>query len=231
MEALTLSKVVGLAVVDAVNPCALAVLALMLMAIMSYARDKRRVLLSGLSFTLAIFIGYMIYGIILIKLFHLVQMITSIRLTLYKILGALAFFLGLLQLKDTIWYKPGGFMTEMPMAWRPKAKKIISQATGPKSAFFVGIFVTLFLLPCTMGPYIVMTGIASLYDFLKVLPWLLLYNAIFVAPMVIITLLVYAGLSSVGDVKKWRDKNIRILHFIEAAILLGIGLAMFMGWV
>ena len=228
---ITLSKVVGLAAVDAVNPCALAVLALMLMAIMSYSKSRKKILLSGLSFTLAIFVGYMIYGVLLVKVFQIVQIITSIRLILYKILGGIAIILGLLQLKDSIKYKPGGFMTEMPISWRPKAKKLISNATGPKSSFFVGIFVTLFLLPCTMGPYLIMAGIMSFFELLKVFPWLILYNIIFVLPMIIITLLVYAGLSNIKDIKKWRDKKIRLLHFIESFILLGIGLGMFMGWV
>ncbi len=231
MEVLTLSKVIGLATVDAINPCALAVLALMLMAILSYSKNRKRVLLSGLSFSLAIFIGYIIYGVLLVKIFQLMQVITTIRLTLYKILGLFAILLGALQLKDSMNYKPGGFMTEMPMSWRPKAKKLIENATGPASSFFVGIFVTLFLLPCTMGPYLIMTGIISMYQLVKVLPWLILYNVIFISPMILITLLVYAGLSNVKDVKKWRDKKIRVIHFIESFILLGIGFAMFMGWV
>ncbi len=230
METLTLSKVIALASVDAVNPCALAVLALMLMAIMGTSKSRKRVLASGLSFSLAVFVGYLFYGVILVKLFSVVQAITSIRLTLYKILGAFALILGALQLKDTVWYRPGGVLTEMPMSWRPKAKMIISHATGPKSAFLVGLFVTIFLLPCTMGPYLIMAGIASFYTFLKALLWLLLYNAIFITPMIAITILVYIGLR-VADVKKWRDENIRTLHFIESVILIALGFAMVVGLV
>ncbi len=230
METLMLSKVVSLAIVDAINPCALAVLALMLMAIMSLNKDRKKVLFSGLSFSFAVFIGYILYGLILVKFFSLIQAITSARVVLYKILGWAALLIGILQLKDSIWYKPGGIATEMPLKWRPKAKKLISKATGPKSAFFVGIFVTVFLLPCTMGPYVVMAGAVSFYKFMEAIAWLLLYNAIFISPMVAITLIVYLGLKNIKDIKKWRDEKIRLIHFVESAILILIGAGMIFGF-
>ena len=102
---LTLAKVISLAVVDAINPCALAVLAMMLIAIITYnPKNKMNVILSGLAFSTSVFIMYMIYGIFIIKSFQLVQDITSIRLWLYKILGGAAVLLGALQIKDFICY-------------------------------------------------------------------------------------------------------------------------------
>jgi cytochrome c biogenesis protein CcdA len=43
---------------------------------------------------------------------------------------------------------------EVPLAWRPAMHKIIKKATSPIGAFIVGFVVSLFLLPCTSGPYI-----------------------------------------------------------------------------
>ena len=43
-----------------------------------------------------------------------------------------------------------------------------------------GIFVTVFLLPCTIGPYIIAAGLLSKIGFLSALPWLLYYNLLFV---------------------------------------------------
>lgn len=227
---LTLAKILGLAAVDAINPCALAVLTLMLIAILTYnPKNKRNVLLAGLAFTASVFIIYLFYGLVIIKFFQLVQVLTSIRLLLYKILGIAAIVLGLLNIKDFIRYKPGGFLTEMPLSWRPKAKKLISRITSPAGAFVLGAFVTIFLLPCTIGPYVIAGGILSVLDLLGTIPWLLVYNAVFVSPMIAITLIVYAGVAKVEDVSDWKTRNIRYIHVVAGIIMLLLGLGMSFG--
>jgi len=114
-----------LATVDAINPCALAVLTLILLAVLTYSPKKKKdVLLAGLLFSLAVFIMYLFYGLIIIKSFQLIQALTSIRILLYKILGGTAIIIGILNIKDFIKYKPGGFLTEMPLWLRPKMQKL-----------------------------------------------------------------------------------------------------------
>ena len=231
LEELTVVKIISLASVDAVNPCALAVLTLMLIAILTYnPKNRRNILLSGIAFTLSVFVMYLFYGLVIIRFFQLIQAITSIRLVLYAILGGVAIILGLLNLKDFFWYKPGGMMTEMPMRMRPKLKKIISGITSPKGAFLVGAFVTVFLLPCTIGPYVIAGGILSALEILQTVPWLIIYNIIFVLPMLFITLFVYFGTTKVEDVSGWKDRNIRYLHGIAGSIIILLGIGMIMGW-
>ncbi len=232
VEKLTMAKLISLAAVDAINPCALAVLTLMLIAILSYnPRKKRNILLAGLAFTFSVFIMYLFYGLVIIKFFQIVQALTAIRIWLYKILGVGAMILGVLNIKDFIKYRPGGICTEMPLKMRPKVQKIISGITSPKGAFCVGIFVTLFLLPCTIGPYIIAGGILSALELIKTIPPLLLYNLIFVLPMLIITIAVYSGFAKIEDVSGWKEKNIRTLHLIAGIIMFALGLAMTAGWV
>jgi hypothetical protein len=232
MEEVSLAKVVSLALVDAVNPCEFAVLTMMLVSIIAYNPNKKaNIIWAGLSFSAAVFIMYLFYGLFIIKSFQLVQGITAVRPILYKALGGVAILLGFFQIKDFFAYKVGSFATEMPVSWRPKVKGIISKVTSPAGAFGVGIFVTLFLLPCTIGPYIILGGMLSFMEILKTLPMLLLYNAIFISPMLLITLVVYLGLSRVEDVQNWKDKNIRILHLIAGLIILGLGVAMIAEWI
>jgi len=70
-----------------------------------------------------------------------------------------------------------------------------------------------FLLPCTVGPYVICGGILCSLSLLKAFPWLLLYNLIFIIPMLIITGLVYAGIAKVEDVSGWKDKKYKIFAF------------------
>lgn len=229
-QKVTLWKVISLALVDAVNPCALAVLTMILLSIITYNPNKKKTILySGLAFVAAVIIMYLIYGIVIIKFFQLIQAITSVRLILYKVLGVVAIGLGLLQIKDFITYKAGSFATEMPLSLRPKVKKLISRVTSPKGAFIVGLFVTLFLLPCTIGPYVIMGGILSAFAILKTLPLLLFYNLIFVLPMLVITIVVYFGVGKIDDVSAWKDKNTKILHLVAGIIIFLLGIAMLFG--
>ena len=232
MDHISIGKVVALAIADAVNPCAFAVLTMILVSIIAYNPNKKaNIVWEGLAFALPVFVMYMIYGIFIIKSFQMVDAITSVRPILYKVLGVLALLLGGLQIKDYFIYKEGTLATEMPMSWRPNVKKLISKITSPLGAFGVGIFVTLFLLPCTIGPYIILGGMLSVMEIVKTLPLLILYNLIFISPIFIITGVVYFGMSKVEDIQNWKDKHIRIMHLIAGLIIGGIGVAMIGGWV
>lgn len=216
-------KIISLAIVDAINPCALAVLSLILIAILTYQPTKRKnVLLAGLAFVLAIFILYLLYGLVIIKAFQLIQTLTFAKLWFYKILGIGALILGGFKLRD--FFRPKTVCTISP-----KVDKVISKITGPRGAFLAGVFVTIFLLPCTIGPYIICGGILCPLGMLKAFPWLLLYNLIFILPMVAVVLIIYLSLSRIEDISSWQARNIKYLHLISGLIILVLGIAIVLG--
>ncbi len=222
---LTLAKVLSLAAIDAINPCALAVLVLMLIAILSYnPGKKKKLLLAGLAFVVSVFVMYLIYGLVIIKSFQLIQALTSIRIWLYKILGLVAVVLGVLKLRDFVCAKSVCKMN-------PRVNKIVSKITSPRGAFLVGAFVTIFLLPCTIGPYIICGGILSAKYLLEALPYLLAYNLVFILPMLAVVLIIYLGLSKVEDISAWQAKHMKYLDLVAGLIILLLGIAMILGWV
>ena len=230
-NAIPLGKVLSLAVANAVNPCAFAVLGMMLVSIVAYNPDKKsNVAWAGLAFSAAVFVMYLVYGLVIIKSFALMQYVTGVRPFLYKGLAIIAVLLGVLQLKDAAFYKPGGISTEMPVRWRPSLQRIIGRVTSPVGAFGIGLFVTVFLLPCTIGPYIIMGGMLSIVDMMQAMPTLLLYNLVFISPMLAITLVVYVGLGTAGDVLAWKDQSIRVLHLVAGLVMLVVGVAMWGEW-
>ncbi len=223
-------KTIMLGLADSVNPCAISVLALMLIAIVTYnPGDRKQILFAGLSFVLAVIIMYLLYGYLIITAFQFVQSIASIKLYIYKALGVGAILLGILELKDYFKYKPGSIGTEMPLFLRPKVNEIISKVTSPAGAFGMGLFVTLFLLPCTIGPYIILGGMLADGGFVASIPMLLLYNLVFVSPMIIVTILVYIGSKKAEDVKDWKERNVRKMHLVAGALMLLIGTLMVLG--
>ena len=225
-------RITTLALADSVNPCAIAVLTMVLMAILIQNPEKRkRVLCGGLAFVASIYIGYLFYGVVIIQLFKgFAELLRENSVYIYNGLGILAMVMGALNIKDFFMYKKGGIATEMPIFLRPKVKKIIQKITSPLGAFIIGFLVTLFLLPCTIGPYIIASGLLSDLGTLGALPWLLYYNLLFILPMLIIVGLVYYGFTKVQDVSGWKERNIKKLHLIAGILLFAVGFALLMGW-
>ena len=225
MTILTIPSVIFLALGDSINPCELAILVLALIAILTqYPKEKEKALKAGLLFTAAVFLMYMIYGVFLIYMFSLVTQIKIASLILYKVFGVIGIFLGISNIVD--FFKQGKGTIKQG---KNSVNKILSKITSLKGAFIVGIICALFLTPCTIGPYVIASGILHPLGFLNSLPWLLLYNIIFILPLIIITLAAYYGFITVDKIYGWREKNIKILHLIAGIILITIGILLLIG--
>lgn len=221
-KALTIPAVVSAAAVDAINPCAFAVLIILLTTILA-SGTKRRTLFAGIAFTASIYISYFLMGI---GLYSAIQAAGLTR-TFYSIVAVLAIMVGLFNLKDYLWYGKW-FVMEVPMSWRPKMKSLIKGVTSVPGAFLIGFVVSLFLLPCTSGPYIVILGLlAETATKNTAFLLLLLYNFIFVLPMLLITFAVYFGFTTTEQAEAWRTKKLKVLHLIAGIIILLLGVGMF----
>jgi cytochrome c biogenesis protein CcdA len=226
-------KITSLAFADSVNPCVFAVLGMMLFTILiQNPSDRKKILFSGLSFVGAVYVGYLVYGLVIIQFFKFfAEFLRENSIYIFNGLAIFAMILGALNIKDAIFYRAGGFGTEMPLFMRPKVKKVIGRVTNPKNAFLIGFLVTLFLLPCTIGPYIVASGLLSELGLWPAFFWLMYYNLIFILPMIFITVIIYYSFVKIGDVTGWKDRNIRILHLIAGILLFLVGLALLLGWI
>lgn len=231
-EEINFIRITILALADSVNPCAIAVLTMILMTILIQNPEKRkRVLLGGIAFVTAVFTGYLFYGAVIVQFFQtFAELLRENSTYIYNGLAILAMILGALNIKDFFYYKKGGIATEMPIWMRPKVKRIIDKITSPLGAFIIGFIVTLFLLPCTIGPYIIASGLLAELGIIGALPWLIYYNLIFILPMLAITLVIYFGLTRIQDVSGWKERNIKRLHLIAGVLLFLVGLALLIGW-
>jgi cytochrome c biogenesis protein CcdA len=207
------------ALADAANPCALAVLILLLATVIS-AKGKNYALFSGFMFSLAIFLSYLLMG------FGVYKAITVFNIAKYLSLGAgiLAILIGLANFKDVFWYGKF-FIMEVPLSWRPKMQEIIRSATSPWSAFGVGFVVSLFLVPCASGPYVsILAKLAEKVDPAKTILLLVFYNLVFVLPMILITLAMYFFNVKMKKLEALRKDNLRLLHAITGIIMLVLGI-------
>lgn len=218
-EGVSMWLIISAALVDAINPCAFAVLLILLTTVLAQKSSRKKVLASGFAFTLAIFVSYLLMGL------GVYTALASVGTTniITMVVGILAIILGLFNLKDWLWYGKTAPM-EVPMSWRPKMASIIEKVTSPAGAIVAGLLVSLFLLPCTSGPYIVVLGLlAESPGDLGLLTYLVIYNLVFVLPMIAITLAVAFGLK-VDTVARLRDQHIDKLHLIAGLILVALGI-------
>ncbi len=228
-KTITIPAVISAAAVDAINPCAFAVLIILVTTILA-SNNRKRALWAGLAFSLSIFISYFLMGL---GLYSAIQA-AGITHSFYIIVAILAIIIGLFNLKDYLWYGKW-FVIEVPLKWRPRMKAILKGITSVPGAFFVGFIISLFLLPCTSGPYIVILGLlANITTRGYAIILLLLYNLIFILPMIGITFGIYFGITTTEKAEAWRTSKLKILHLIAGIIilLLGIGmlLSIWMGW-
>ena len=220
---LTIPLLLGAAAADSINPCAFAVLFILMTTLLA-SGAKERALFSGLAYSASIFISYFLMGL------GLYSVISNFKASFFltKGIGILAIILGLFNLKDYFWYGKV-FLMEVPLSWRPRLKKLVRSMTNPLSAFLIGFAVSLFLLPCTSGPYLVVVGmLGNKETYSRAVALLLLYNFVFVLPMILITLGVYRGLD-VKKAEKTRQQKLRLLHLIAGAVMLIMGIILLTG--
>lgn len=227
-----LLSITALALADSVNPCAIAVLAIVLITVLTKNPDNRKkVLYSGLAFVAAVAIGYILYAVVILQLFNIfADRVRDFTYYLKNGLAILAMILGALNIKDYYMYKPGSVGTEMPLFMRPKVKRLINGIVSPFGAFVIGILVTLFLLPCTAGPLIIAAGILAEKGLISATPWILYYVFLFVLPMLIIIGIVLYGFKKVDEISGWKERNIRKLHLIAGILLFLVGIGILVGW-
>lgn len=207
------------ALVDSINPCAIAVLVILLTGLL-VVRNKQVILRTGLMFVLGLFLAYYLIGLGLLGAIHLI----GLAPVLHKLVAIIAIVIGLSNIKDYFCYGGMGFVTEIPRSWRPRVKALLSGVVTPWAAFLSGVLVTFFELPCTGGPYVFTLGLLGKeFSWSEVAGILGYYNLLFVLPLIIILSLVYWGYATAVKTGEWKDKHIRLLHLVAGILMLALG--------
>jgi len=214
----TLGVVTLSAAIDSINPCAIGVLILMLSVLLGGHKSIKRMLLLGGFYIFSVFTVYFIAGL------GLIYFLSSIPLYITEYLsigvGLLIILAGILEIKDFFWYGRG-FSLAIPAVF---AKKIHQYSTKTTiiGVILLGAFVSAVELPCTGAPYLAIITLLSLYFDFNAFLLLLLYNLIFIAPLLVILLLV-AGGKKLYDVKKWKQANRTYMRLFTGLLLVAMG--------
>ncbi len=216
---LTFAIVLGAAVIDSINPCAIGVILFLSSVLLKVSSDKSLLLRLGLIYIATVYVVYTLSGLGLVWFQH-----TLISKGYAEIIGIIVgifvISLGLIELKDFFWYGKG-----ISLEISPKHKdKIVAltEKISVVSIITIGTFVALVELPCTGGPYLAITAILAKSFDLQALFYLLIYNGIFVAPLIAILLLIYFGSSTVR-LKQWRQKKRKWMNLASGILMISLG--------
>lgn len=203
-------------IADAINPCAFALL-IMFLSVVMVASD-RRVLKTGLAFTSAVFMTYFGIGIGLVKIqtqflwIRNIVMALGLAIGIYKVLS----YFKTIEIKV------------VPSKLKQTGNRVMEKMLSPLGGFLGGIVISLTLLPCTSGPYFVATALISKgTNVLGGVFLLMLYNAIFVSPFLLITLAFHHGQKSdrwaeaIGRFEQIQRKE-KLLNLLVGLLLIAI---------
>ncbi|MDY6788938.1 MAG: GAP family protein [Candidatus Nanohaloarchaea archaeon] len=215
----TLSAVLITAAVDAINPCAIGV-ALLLVATMVKQGRRSEMIKIGILYVLAVYLTYLLAG--LGVLYFLVSIPVKIASYVTVFVSLLVVFGGILEIKDFFWY---GLGTSL-MIPEQYAQKIASgmENLSTWAALGLGVFVAAVELPCTGGPYLaILTVIGQQGLNITAYALLILYNLIFVSPLIFIVFAAYWGTYTVEEMKEWKHMNRPRMRLATGILMVVLG--------
>jgi cytochrome c biogenesis protein CcdA/glutaredoxin len=213
---LAIATVIVASMADSINPCAISVM-IFLLIFMTRLGDRKRVLQVGSAYTIAVFLVYFMAGL------GMLTFLQSTSMTRYVFYAAavLSMVLGLINIKDFFVHDKGPTLA-IPESRKPMIKRYIEMASIP-AAIVLGSVVSLFELPCTGGIYLaILSLLSNSMTTSQGIPYLLLYNAIFVLPLVVIMVVFFFGVTP-ERAESWRLKKRGWLRLVVGLVMLALG--------
>jgi len=219
LEAPNLILVITTALIDSINPCAIGVLILMISVILSGGHTTKRLLLLGGAYIFAIFATYLIAGLGLMYFLSNVPIVVAEYLSIA--VGLLVIFAGILEIKDFFWYGKGPSL-QIPHYFAVKIKEFSTSNKSVWGVMALGAFVAAVELPCTGAPYLAIITILKVNFDVYAMILLVIYNILFVAPLIIILLMV-AGGTKISAVAKFKEEGKGSMRLGMGILLIGLG--------
>ena len=210
MKGFTLTSVLINGLLDGVNPCAFATLILFISLLSVYGTSRSEIIVTGLTFTLAVFLTYLALGLGFLNVIKALTIFPKIKFAFDIALIIFCLVCSALSIKDAITVKRSGtgekesedLTMKLPPKLRAMITKILSAYAGKKrwllGVFLAGFLVSLLESVCTGQVYIPTINLIIKNDPSQLIAWLWLifYNFLFALPLIILTFLAAFGLRS-----------------------------------
>lgn len=214
-----LALTIGTAASDSVNPCIMSVM-ILLISQLSMLRAERRIKKVGMSYIISVFVSYLALGILIawgVRLM-LLSLSTPFEFYIKLLIVTLIAVAGIINIKDFFFYGKG-FSFSISPKYKGKIQNLAAKGTIP-AIVILALLVTIIEFPCSGAMYF---GLITYFtskgiNFFLLLLYLLLYNFVFVLPLLIILVAYLAGASSE------RIDAIRLKYRKHFRLVMGIAL-------
>ncbi|MCP4652199.1 MAG: hypothetical protein GY858_02290, partial [Candidatus Omnitrophica bacterium] len=235
---LSVLTVLASGLIDGVNPCAFAVIVFFVSFLALYGYKKREILYVGSAYCTAVFLTYLLIGLGFFKFIYAMSGFYVLIKAFYYLVSLLCFALAGFALFDYLKFKKTGETTDMllqlPKFFKKKINVVIGKNLREKkertaislivSSFVVGFLVSILEAVCTGQVYLpTIVFIVKNTDLrAKGVMYLLLYNLMFILPLVFVFTLSLWGFSS-QNFNNFLKKNIGTIKLLMVALFAVLG--------
>lgn len=219
--------------IDGINPCAFATIIFFISYLTLVNRKGKELLWVGVMFTLAVFSTYFLIGTGALKVVTTLSILPLVRKVFIYAMAIISAVLAFLSLSDYLKFKKTGKTSEATLQLPSRIKKMIHSTIreNVKTRNFIimavvtGFLVSILELACTGQIYLPTLIFISNVPELRAnaLLYLLVYNLMFVVPLIIVFLFTYWGTSS----QKWAEitkNNFGKMKLIMTFLFLGLAI-------
>lgn len=217
-----LPLVVVAALIDSINPCAFSILILTVAFLFSIGQMRSGILRIGGSYIAGIFLIYVLIGLGILQTLH----IFNTPHFMAKVGAALLVLFGAINVINEL-FPAFPVKLRVPHVAHRKIAQLMEKASVP-TAFLLGGLVGLCEFPCTGGPYLMVLGL--LHDtttYLMGFGYLILYNSVFVLPLVVI-LLIASNEKLLEKVKLWQKEERKAMRLWGGIAMVALGVIIFL---
>jgi cytochrome c biogenesis protein CcdA/glutaredoxin len=216
---------------DGINPCAFATIIFFVSFLVFVGRKPRDILLMALFFILAVFVSYFAIGLGAYKILQFLTGFAVVAKIIFLVFGIFAIILGILSLYDFFVSRKGKtnkMLLQLPLAVKQSIHKNIKEKTGSggiiAGSLVAGTLISFLEFGCTGQVYLpTITFIISQRGLaLKPLACLLVYNLMFIVPLIAIAIL--AVIFSTKNIGAFLEKRIPAVKILTAVLFFGLGI-------
>jgi len=242
-KSLSIFTVISAGLIDGINPCAFAVIVFFVSFLGVYGYGKKEVIYIGTSYVLSVFVTYILIGLGIFKVLYSLSHFYFLMKLFYYSVALLCFILAAFALYDYVRFKrtkqTDGLILQLPEFLKKRINLVIGAGMREKKyariaelcliSLFVGFVVSLLEAACTGQVYIpIITFILKVpYLRLRAFIYLVLYNLMFVLPLIVIFTLSLIGVSS-KQFNTFLKRNLGRVKIIMTVLFLTLGI--FMLW-
>lgn len=233
---ITLWAIIGSGLVDGVNPCAFAVIVFFISFLTVYKYTRREIILVGAAYCFAVFVAYVLIGLGLFQFLYAMRGFAYVIKAFYIITAAVCLAFFFLALYDFWIYKKtkkaDKMLLQLPTNLKVRIHKIMGFFLRDKhesswrlvlAALAVGFAVSLVEAVCTGQVYLPTVVLIMQDPAFRVKAWLylLLYNFMFILPLVLIFVLSILGYESKGF-NDFLKKHLGLMKLLLCVVFLAL---------